>query len=407
MLHALGSGRDQIRRGVGVWNPTGIHLKLTGPPPVRQLLFDPVPPFALCEGTMPNSFNTLDKVKRVEATAGIVVEQVNLGHGHLLWGSAEFTSGAIFGKHPEGPGVESNVSALVQEFSIKDLEHFTGIKAHTIRAWEQRYGLLNPRRTSTNIRYYTSEDLKLLLNVSLLNQNGHKISHIAAMGESEMGNALRALETVSDREDHWLGMLKISMLNFDEQLFRSVSKTFEEQSGFSDLLLRLYLPFMGQIGMLWLTNAICPAHEHFVSNLIRQRLFRAVDELPPVDPSYTGSVFALFLPEREIHDISLLMVHYLLRSAGYKSLFLGQSVPLEDLTQLDAQFPELNCVAYCTTYPAENGVVDYFNRVLRESSTTSLRFHYAGRVFNGVESPSERIACHGDGQSLLGSLLNL
>ena len=175
---------------------------------------------------MPNSFNTLDEVKRVEATARIVVEQVNFGHGHLLWGPAEFTSGAIFGKHPEGPGVESNVSALVQEFSIKDLEHFTGIKAHTIRAWEQRYGLLNPRRTSTNIRYYTSEDLKLLLNVSLLNQNGHKISHIAAMGESEMGNALRALETVSDREDHWLGMLKISMLNFDEQLFRSVSKTF-------------------------------------------------------------------------------------------------------------------------------------------------------------------------------------
>jgi len=407
MLHSMGSSRHQVRGGIRVRNPTGVHVQFTGRPPVHQLLFDPVPPLALCEGTMPDSFNTLNEVKRVEAAAGVVVEQVNFGHGHRLWGPAEFTSGAIFGKHPEGLGVESNVSALVQEFSIKDLEHFTGIKAHTIRAWEQRYGLLNPRRTSTNIRYYTSEDLKLLLNVSLLNQNGHKISRIAAMGESEMGKALRALETVSDREDHWLGMLKISMLNFDEQLFRSVSKTFEEQSGFSDLLLRLYLPFMGQIGMLWLTNAICPAHEHFVSNLIRQRLFRAVDELPSVDPSYTGSVFALFLPEREIHDISLLMVHYLLRSAGYKSLFLGQSVPLEDLTQLDAQFPNLNCVAYCTTYPAENGVEDYFNRVLRESSTTSLRFHYAGRVFNGVESPSERIACYGDGQSLLGALLNL
>ena len=356
---------------------------------------------------MADSFNTLDEVKRVEVATTAVVEKVNFGHGLRLRGPAEFTSGGIFVEHPGTLDVETNVSVVVQEFSIKDLEHFTGIKAHTIRAWEQRYGLLNPRRTSTNIRYYTSEDLKLLLNVSLLNQNGHKISRIAAMGESEMGEALRALETVADREDHWMGMLKISMLNFDEQLFRSVSKTFEEQSGFSDLLMRLYLPFMGQIGMLWLTNAICPAHEHFVSNLIRQRLFRAIDELRTVDASYGGTVFALFLPEREIHDISLLMVHYLLRSSGYRSLFLGQSVPLEDLTQLDAQFPNLHCVAYCTTYPAENGVEDYFNRVARESSNTSLHFHFSGRVFSGVDNPSERIACYGDGQSLLTALLNL
>lgn len=295
----------------------------------------------------------------------------------------------------------------MQEFSIKDLEHFTGIKAHTIRAWEQRYGLLNPRRTSTNIRFYTSEDLKLLLNVSLLNHNGHKISHIAAMADEEMRAALRELESSTSKEEHWLGMLKISMLNFDEQLFQSVSKTFEDQHGFSDLLLRLYLPFMGQIGMLWLTSAICPAHEHFVSNLIRQKLFGAIDRLEPIDPSYDGAVFALFLPEREIHDISLLMVHYLLRKSGFKSLFLGQSVPLEDLTQLDAQFPALNCVAYCTTYPAESGVQDYFGRVTRESEGTSLRFHYAGRVFDGVESPVERIQCHADGQSLLAALLNL
>lgn len=299
------------------------------------------------------------------------------------------------------------MSQTVQEFSIKDLEHFTGIKAHTIRAWEQRYSLLNPRRTSTNIRFYTSDDLKLLLNVSLLNQNGHKISHIASMEENEMRHALQDLDAVKNKEEHWLGMLKISMLNFDEQLFRSVSSTFEQQHGLSDLLLKLYLPFMGQIGMLWLTSAICPAHEHFVSNLIRQRLYRAVDELDPIDPGYSGSVFALFLPEREIHDISLLMVHYLLRSAGYKSLFLGQSVPLEDLTQLDKQFPGLHCVAYCTTYPSEVGVKDYLARVLRESHGTSLQFHFSGRVFEGVESPDGKIACHGNGQSLIGALLNL
>ena len=116
------------------------------------------------------------------------------------------------------------MSASVQEFSIKDLEHFTGIKAHTIRAWEQRYGLLSPRRTSTNIRFYTSEDLKRLLNVGLLNQNGHKISKIASMEEQEIKAAISGLGTSGTSEDHWMGMLKISMLNFDEQLFRSVSK---------------------------------------------------------------------------------------------------------------------------------------------------------------------------------------
>ena len=196
------------------------------------------------------------------------------------------------------------MSQAVQEFSIKDLEHFTGIKAHTIRAWEQRYKLLEPRRTSTNIRFYTSEDLKLLLNVSLLNQNGHKISHIAAMGDGQILTALQELEVGANKEEHWLGMLKISMLNFDEQLFRSVSKTFEDEHGLSALMLKLYLPFMGQIGMLWLTSAICPAHEHFVSNLIRQRLYRAVDEIEPTPPGYNGRLFAMFLPEREIHDIS-------------------------------------------------------------------------------------------------------
>lgn len=306
----------------------------------------------------------------------------------------------------EGRGVYPIVTEAVQEFSIKDLEHFTGIKAHTIRAWEQRYGLLSPRRTSTNIRFYTSEDLKHLLNVSLLNQNGHKISHIASMGDREIKAAIRSLGTANSGEEHWLGMLKISMLNFDEQLFRSVSATYEEQSGLSDLFLKLYLPFMGQIGMLWLTSAICPAHEHFVSNLIRQRLFRAVDELPPVESGYDDHVFALFLPEREIHDISLLMVHFLLRKAGYRSLFLGQSVPLEDLVQMAPQFPGLKCVAYCTTYPAENGVKDYLRRVQREAASTDLEFHFAGRVFAETSSPNERIVLHGDGQSLIGTLLN-
>lgn len=297
------------------------------------------------------------------------------------------------------------MTEVVQEFSIKDLEHFTGIKAHTIRAWEQRYGLLNPRRTSTNIRFYTSEDLKHLLNVSLLNQHGHKISQIACMRPAEINAAIRSLGSSNSGEEHWLGMLKISMLNFDEQLFRSVSATYEDQCGVSDLLLKLYLPFLGQIGMLWLTSAICPAHEHFVSNLMRQRLFRVVDELPPVDAAYDDDVFALFLPEREIHDISLLMVHFLLRKAGYKSLFLGESVPLEDLVLMAPQFAKLKCVAYCTTYPAENGVGDYLRRVSREAADTDLEFHFAGRVFQGGQSPDPRIHLHGDGQSLIGTLL--
>ena len=293
----------------------------------------------------------------------------------------------------------------MQEFSIKDLEHFTGIKAHTIRAWEQRYGLLSPRRTSTNIRFYTSEDLKRLLNVGLLNQHGHKISKIASMEEQEIKAAISGLGTSGTGEDHWSGMLKISMLNFDEQLFRSVSKTYEDQYGLSELMLKLYLPFMGEIGMLWLTSAICPAHEHFVSNLIRQRLFRAVDELPPVASGYDDDVFALFLPEREIHDISLIMVHFLLRKAGYKSLFLGQSVPLEDLVQMATQFPELKCVAYCTTYPAENGVPDYLRRVLRESAGTNLKFHLAGTAFAKAESPDARVQFHGNRQWLISALL--
>ena len=145
---------------------------------------------------------------------------------------------------------------MMQEYSIKDLETFTGIKAHTIRIWEQRYGILEPKRTSTNIRYYTDADLKKLLNVGLLNQLGHKISKISELEEEEIQELIKEESAKDSQEHHYLNMLKISMLNYDEELFYSITNSYIEEHGVEQTFTHLFIPFLTQVGILWLTSTI-------------------------------------------------------------------------------------------------------------------------------------------------------
>ncbi len=278
----------------------------------------------------------------------------------------------------------------MQEFSIKDLETFTGIKAHTIRAWEQRYGILEPQRTSTNIRFYTDSDLKRLLNISMLNELGYKISRIAEMSEEEIEAVIREESSVETKEQHYLNMLKISMLNYDEELFYSVTNTYIAEHGVETTFVKLFLPFMTQVGILWLTSAICPAQEHFISNLIRQKLFALVDERE--GKSQNNDVpFVMYLPQGEIHDISLLLVHYMAKIRGYRSIFLGQSVPFDDLLQIVKKFPKVNFVSYSTTSPSQKHARQYLDKIKREFGQYNCEFFLAGRVLEGVESPDDQM----------------
>ncbi|MEO0403857.1 MAG: MerR family transcriptional regulator [Bacteroidota bacterium] len=295
----------------------------------------------------------------------------------------------------------------MQKFSIKDLENFTGIKAHTIRAWEQRYQLLNPQRTATNIRYYTDADLKLLLNVNLLNQRGVKISKIAGMTEQEIEKLIAEKTENKGENAHFLNMLKLSMLNYDETLFREITKQFLKEHTVFEMFHQLYLPFMNQVGVLWLTSAICPAQEHFVSNLIRQKLFSLIEENFQ-EPTGDERLFVLYLPEKEIHEISLTLAHYLLRDRGHRSIFLGQSVPFEDLSAVEKKFNSVEFVTICTTHPSAGKVESYIDKIVEEFKNKNVNFHLTGPVFSKFEGQGpEWLNIYKNAYELVGSLLDL
>ncbi len=213
-------------------------------------------------------------------------------------------------------------------YSIKDLEQLSGIKAHTLRIWEQRYNLLNPKRTETNIRYYDDEDLKLILNVAFLNENGYKISRIVAMPRREIKAEVLRMTEESLAQDDQLHALTFCIIDMDEEGFERVFNACIVKLGFEQTMLDVIYPFMSKIGVLWQTGSITPAQEHFISNLVRQKLIVAIDALTQLN---TGKKFLLFLPEGELHEISLLFSCFLIKASGHRVVYLGQSTPQEDL----------------------------------------------------------------------------
>ena len=274
---------------------------------------------------------------------------------------------------------------VAQQFSIKDLEHFTGVKSHTIRAWEQRYKLLVPKRTATNIRYYSGDDLKKLLNVSYLMYHGMKISKIADLGDEALIDKVNEVQIEEGGLSAVFSRLKLSMLNYDEALFNEIVREHSDEHGLEKTVLEVFLPFLSQIGVLWLTNSICPAQEHFISHLMRQVLNSAVDCLQE-DLKSDAPIAVLYLPEREIHDISLLFIHFLCRKYQIRSVFLGASVPFSDLIGVAEQFPNARFVSYCTTYPASSEAQSYVNLVTSEFEGLDNKFLLAGKVFEGCTS---------------------
>jgi len=214
------------------------------------------------------------------------------------------------------------------QYSIKDLEKLSGIQAHTIRIWEKRYHLVTPKRTTTNIRVYTDEDLKRLLNVAVLNHNGLKISKVAKLSENEMKERIIQLSSDPSNFDNQIESLVVSMVDLNEQKFESILQTQIDQLGFEEVLIKIIYPLLVKIGVLWQTGNIHPAQEHFVSNIIKKKLFTAIDS---ISSKYDGVKFIMYLPEGEYHEIGLLFYTYLLKKNGFQPIYLGQSVPFEDL----------------------------------------------------------------------------
>ncbi|MCF8238747.1 MAG: MerR family transcriptional regulator [Saprospiraceae bacterium] len=225
-------------------------------------------------------------------------------------------------------------------YSIKDLEMLSGIKAHTIRIWEQRYNIIHPKRTPTNIRYYEDRDLRQLLNISILNRNGFKISRIASMNEEEIKKAVNDLSSGTFEDSVQVDALTISMMELDEGKFETILSSNIRALGFERTMLEVIYPFLDKLSLLWLTGSIHAVQESFISNLVRQKLIAALDEIP-FSPNAERS-FILYLPEGESQELSLLFLQYLIRNRGHKVLYLGQNTSLVDLAEA--------CKIYKTDY---------------------------------------------------------
>ncbi|WP_299820974.1 MerR family transcriptional regulator [uncultured Pontibacter sp.] len=248
------------------------------------------------------------------------------------------------------------------QYTIKELEHLSGIKAHTIRIWEQRYNILCPKRTETNIRYYDDADLKAILNISLLNERGYKISKIAQMQPEQIMQTVQQLCDESCRGSHHISTLVKAMVDMDEEAFERTLSTAALQLGLKETMNEVINPFLTKIGILWQTGNITPAHEHFVSNLIRQKLIVAIDG-QVVRTQEDAPVYILYLPEGELHELALLYINYLLRSSNKKVVYLGQNLPFEDLEKTYKQF-KADCICtVLTSYPEREQVQAYINQL--------------------------------------------
>ena len=214
-------------------------------------------------------------------------------------------------------------------FTIKDLENLSGIKAHTIRIWEQRYNFLKPQRTNTNIRYYTSDELKTILNISLLNKYGYKISHINKMEMPEIKEKLLSLGHSQAQQERIVNELIQAMIDLEIDVFETILSDYISARGIDRTINQIVFPFLERIGILWLTYHINPGQEHLVTNIIRQKLIVGIENISPLHINHKNAI--LFLPESEYHEIGLLYLNYLLKSRGIKVLYLGANVPLKDL----------------------------------------------------------------------------
>lgn len=215
-------------------------------------------------------------------------------------------------------------------YSIKDLEKLSGIKAHTIRIWEQRYGLICPSRTKTNIRYYDDTDIKLLLNIALLNKNGIKISKISTMTREEIAEKVAQISEINFEYDTQLDALTISMIEMDEYKFDRILSSNIQQLGFEQTMIEVVYPFLERLSLLWLTGSVNPVQEHFMSYLLRQKVIVAIDSEPIVYGKDTRK-FVIYLPEGERQELSLLFMHYMLKSRQYHVVYLGQDISFDDL----------------------------------------------------------------------------
>lgn len=283
---------------------------------------------------------------------------------------------------------------MTTRYSIKDLEKLSGIKAHTIRAWESRYKLIEPKRTSTNIRYYGDDDLVILLNASILVESGVKISEVAAMAPQEMKDAALAASPYLGQYNYEMNELKLATTTFDVNRFEAVLKHCIECYGMHKTFQQIVGDFINELGKLWLNGVVSISQEHFISSLLRQKLFAALDQLEATKQEDAKTV-VLFLPANELHELGILYLAYLLKEKSYKVYYLGQSLPMEYLVDL-LQVRKIDYViSTFTTHPDSSELPAYLEE-MSEVVQAPTEFHFTGFQTENVDTTQlpAHMHCH-------------
>lgn len=262
---------------------------------------------------------------------------------------------------------------IKQNFSIKDLEHLSGVKAHTIRIWEKRYNILSPDRTDTNIRTYDISNLQKILNVTFLNDHGYKISRIAKLSDPDISKMVREVAASTSHQERAINFFKLSMINFDQNLFHQTYRSLLAIRSLREIFHEVFIPLLDEIGLLWQTDTINPVHEHFLVGLIKQKLYLNIAQLENGSEYKEDNLYVLFLPENEIHDLGLLYLNYELNFNQRKTIFLGPSMPLKDMQYLLEIHPSPKFISYLTVGPKEiDDFVAEFDAELGKDSKKEL-----------------------------------
>jgi DNA-binding transcriptional MerR regulator len=260
----------------------------------------------------------------------------------------------------------------VRKFSISDIENLTGIKAHTIRVWEQRYNFFTPKRTETNIRYYDDADLCLFLNIATLNENGYKISKISEMDLDEISSFVKNLQ-----EDHYnvnvqVQMLSNAILKMDEIEFDEILDGCINDLGMEKSMTDIIFPFLRKVGFMWQVGTINPAHEHFATHKIEQKIIEATYKHAK-KPNKDGKKYVLFLlPPNENHEVGLLFAQYLLKTNGHQTLYLGQNLPYESLEEVVNYYDPDFAFTVLTVASAEENLQTIIQKLVAHLGKTTL-----------------------------------
>lgn len=263
-------------------------------------------------------------------------------------------------------------------FSISQLARFSGIKPHTIRIWEQRYNALQPNRTEGNTRYYDNDQLRRLLNIVSLMETDHKVSELCRMPDKKLFKLITELlhtrVSADETDEYAISQLIAAGMSYDEPHFEKIFSHSVLRHGIKEAYVKIIYPMVERIGLLWAGDTIPPAQEHFISNIIRQKLFTAIDALPP--PKSSSAAWILFLPENEFHEIGLLMANYMIRSSGRKVIYLGSDVPVQSLISAVADTVPQNLLLFLVHHDLPSEMEDYLNEL--GATFTNKKIYAAG-----------------------------